>query len=63
MFCRACGASFRLSHVTDGTVRFFINLQMAAPLQIAKEKNEHVIFQLFLLFYCYFFRFKYYYPR
>ena len=47
MFCRACGASLQLSDVTVDTVRFFINFQMAAPLQIVKENNEHVISQLF----------------
>ena len=53
----------QLPTVTDGTVRFFINFQIAVPLQAAKENNEHVIFQLFLLFYIYLFQFKYYYPR
>ena len=42
--------------VTDGTVRFFINFQMAAPLQIAKENHKHVIFQLCLLFCIYLLR-------
>ena len=53
----------QLPTVTDGTVRFFINFQMAAPLQVPKENKKHVIFQLFLLFYIYLFQFKYYYPR
>ena len=51
MFCRACGASFGLSDVTDGTVRFFVNFQMAAPLPIAKENNEHMLFSSY--FYCF----------
>ena len=30
----------RQCHVTDGTVRFFMNFQMTAPLQVAKENSE-----------------------
>ena len=51
-------SNITVSTITDGTVRFFINFQVAAPGQVAKENNEYVIFQPFLLFYIY-----YHYPR